>query len=100
LPIFPDNYTFLRIPFSIDNGPHVDFVFTLPDPLRLIGDLLDLPFVKDCSIHGASLHVVVKDHASIEQLAAYTGVQPQLIVPTLDDVFIALAKRQESEVPA
>lgn len=73
---------------------------TLPDPLRLIGDLLDLPFVKDCSIHGASLHVVVKDHASIEQLAAYTGVQPQLIVPTLDDVFIALAKRQESEVPA
>lgn len=72
----------------------------VPDPLGIIDDLLDLPFVKNCSIHGASLHVVVKDHASIEQLAAYTGVQPQLIVPTLDDVFIALAKRQESEVPA
>ncbi len=71
---------------------------TLPDPLQYIDDLLQLPFINDCSIHGSSLHVVVKDQASTEQLAAYIGVQPQVITPTLDDVFIALAKDQESEV--
>lgn len=70
----------------------------MPDPLRYIDDLLQLPFVKDCSIHGASLHVLVKDQSSTQQLAAYIGVQPKLINPTLDDVFIALAKNQESEV--
>lgn len=71
----------------------------LPDPLGLIDDLLKLPFVKNCSIHGSSLHVLVKDQSCTRQLADYTGVQPKFITPTLDDVFIALAKGQKSEVP-
>ena len=71
----------------------------LPDPLGVIDNLSKLPYVKSCSVHGASLHVLAEDESCIQQLAAYIGVQPKVITPTLDDVFIALAKRQESEVP-
>jgi len=69
----------------------------LADPLRHMDDLLDLPYVKECTIHGSTLHVLVKDQAGADQLTAFTKVQPKIITPTLDDVFIALAKSQESE---
>ena len=69
----------------------------LADPLRHMDDLLDLPYVKECAIHGSTLHVLVKDQAGADQLTAFTKVQPKIITPTLDDVFIALAKSQESE---
>lgn len=70
----------------------------LADPLRHMDDLLDLPYVKECAIHGSTLHVLVKDQAGADQLTAFTKVQPKIITPTLDDVFIALAKSQESEL--
>lgn len=71
----------------------------IPDPLRFIDDLLKMPFVKSCSVHGSSLHVLVKDESCLQPLAAHIGVEPKVITPTLEDVFVALAKGQEREVP-
>lgn len=68
----------------------------LPEPVSQLERLKALPYVKDCSLHGLMLHVLVReanDQAALEQ---YTGVQAQPIIPSLEDVFIALAKTRES----
>lgn len=69
----------------------------LPNPFEQMDRLLDLPLVKDCSVHGSALHVLVENQSGIEILTAATGVTPRIITPTLDDVFIALARKKESE---
>ncbi|MFZ7101752.1 MAG: ABC transporter ATP-binding protein [Peptococcaceae bacterium] len=66
----------------------------IPRALERIGALESLPYVKDCSIHGALLHVLLTDEQHCRELAEFAGVEPRSIVPSLEDVFMALAKRQ------
>lgn len=68
----------------------------LPEPVIQVERLKSLPYVKECSLHGLMLHVLVgstDDQAALEQ---YTGVNAVPIIPGLEDVFIALARTRES----
>jgi len=39
------------------------------------------------------LHVLLQSESGMEDLARLTGVEPRRITPSLEDVFIALAKQ-------
>lgn len=68
----------------------------LPEPVSQLERLKALPYVKECSLHGLMLHVLVREVNDQTALEQYTGVQAQPIIPSLEDVFIALAKTRES----
>ncbi len=51
-----------------------------------------LPYVKDCSIHGPLLHILLEKEEYERDLYEYTGVKAQAINPSLEDVFVSLAK--------
>lgn len=55
----------------------------------------DLAYVKECTIHGALLHVVLKSSVYLQDLKKDTGLEPVEITPSLEDVFITLSKRKE-----
>lgn len=66
----------------------------LPDALERLNSIEVLPYVRDCNIHGPLLHVLLESRENIAELAAFCGVQPKEIMPSLEDVFVALSKRQ------
>ncbi|MDF9406896.1 ABC transporter ATP-binding protein [Pelotomaculum isophthalicicum JI] len=71
----------------------------LPDAMDRMKDLESLPFVKECSIHGPLLHVLLDSEKNVAAFDRYTGVKARVITPSLEDVFITLAKlkrKQES----
>ncbi len=70
----------------------------LPDAMDRINDIEKLPFVKECSIHGPLLHVLLESQSQVEVLGQYTGVKPGIIRPSLEDVFISLAKQKGKRV--
>ncbi|MGE5396809.1 MAG: ATP-binding cassette domain-containing protein [Chitinophagales bacterium] len=66
----------------------------MPGAIERIEEIEKLPGVKECTLHGPLLHVVLQDEAAISQLAGYSGVEPRLVSPSLEDVFIALSKKK------
>lgn len=68
----------------------------LPDPMERIDDIGGLPYVRECSLHGPLLHVLLEGASRRAALRAHTGARPRPITPSLDDVFIALARRETS----
>ncbi|MGI6226761.1 MAG: ABC transporter ATP-binding protein [Peptococcales bacterium] len=66
----------------------------IPQAMEQIGIIQDLPYVKECTIHGPLLHVLLDEEKYLENLRDFTGVEPRAIIPSLEDVFIALTKRQ------
>lgn len=72
----------------------------LPDPMSRLSGIEALPYVKECSLHGSLLHVLLEEESDTDRLREFTGVFPQPITPTLEDVFIALAKKQRKQVSA
>lgn len=68
----------------------------VPQVMERIGALEKLPYVKNCSIHGSLLHVLLPDEKHIRYLQEFAGAEPRPIVPSLEDVFIALAERQRA----
>jgi len=68
----------------------------LPEPVKQVERLKTLAYVKECSLHGLTLHVLVRDAGDQAALEQYTGVSAQPITPGLEDVFIALARTRES----
>jgi len=66
----------------------------LPDAMNRISSIEGLPYVRECSLHGPLLHVLLEDQSCVAALQAFTGILPRRITPTLEDVFIALAKRE------
>ncbi|OPX89315.1 MAG: putative ABC transporter ATP-binding protein YbhF [Pelotomaculum sp. PtaB.Bin013] len=71
----------------------------LSDAMDRMKDLESLPFVKECSIHGPLLHVLLDSEKNVAAFDRYTGVKARVITPSLEDVFITLAKlkrKQES----
>ncbi|MFX4262767.1 ABC transporter ATP-binding protein [Pelotomaculum propionicicum] len=69
-----------------------------PNALYIIDDLEKLPFVKECSNHGPVLHVLLESESAIPALNSYTGVQAKIIRPSLEDVFVSLAKQNRRQV--
>lgn len=56
-----------------------------------------LPFVKECTIQGSLLHVLMEDQKSVPLLQEAVGGVSQVITPSLEDVFISLARRQNTD---
>ncbi|MGE5404715.1 MAG: ABC transporter ATP-binding protein [Candidatus Saccharibacteria bacterium] len=50
-------------------------------------------YVRECSIHGPLLHVLLDGPDHVAALEELVGVEPRPIIPSLEDVFIALAKK-------
>lgn len=70
----------------------------LPEAMDSIESIQSLPYVRECSLHGPLLHVLLASRSDISSLQAFTGVKPRLITPTLEDVFIALARDRRRQV--
>lgn len=68
-----------------------------PNAIQRAKEFEGLPYVKDCSVHGTVLHVLLSDEAGIEFLRNTTGVVPQPIIPSLEDVFMYLVRNPEGE---
>lgn len=66
----------------------------LPGAINRIKDIESLPYVKECTVHGPVLHVLLEDESRVPALGKFTGVRPRSITPSLEDVFIALARRK------
>jgi len=64
----------------------------IDDPLNHIRQLEGLTFVRECSVHGAALHILLDSRNSIRSLEEFTGFPAVEITPTLEDVFISLSK--------
>lgn len=70
----------------------------LPGAMEKIADLEQLPFVKDCSIQGPLLHILLDSEEEMKLLDQYTGVKSKRIKPSLEDVFIYLARAERRQV--
>lgn len=66
----------------------------LPDPMERIDGIERLPYVRECTVHGPLLHVLLESESCRSALMEDTGAEPRPITPSLDDVFIALANRE------
>lgn len=66
----------------------------LPSPMDWLLQLESQPWVKEVSMHGASMHILLPDETALHSLQTLTNQQPQRIIPSLEDVFINLAKRE------
>jgi ABC-2 type transport system ATP-binding protein len=69
----------------------------LPDAMARIAGIESQPYVRECSLHGAVLHVILNEESDLAALQTFTGVEPIPITPSLEDVFIALAKKSRME---
>lgn len=67
----------------------------LPSAIDQVGEFENLPYVQECSIHGSVLHVLLETPEKLNSLKEYAGVIPKPITPTLEDVFIALARQHK-----
>jgi ABC-2 type transport system ATP-binding protein len=68
---------------------------TIPDPMQAMDKIESLPGVKECNIYGSMLHVLVENEASINMVGHTAGTIPRIITPSLEDVFVTLARHQE-----
>jgi len=66
----------------------------VPDPMERSTEVERLPYVRECSIHGTLLHVLLVSSDAVPELQSFTGVESRPIIPSLEDVFLALAKKQ------
>jgi ABC-2 type transport system ATP-binding protein len=70
----------------------------LPDAMQRISAIEKLPYVRECSIHGPLLHVLLESKSQLEVFDQFTGSNAVVIDPSLEDVFISLAKQQRKQV--
>ena len=66
----------------------------IPGAVYRIEEIENLPYVKECSLHGPLLHVLLEGQSHLGSLREFLGITPQAVNPTLEDVFIALAKKR------
>ncbi len=70
---------------------------TCPDPVNQIEQLASLPYVLGTSLHGAKIHLLLKSGESFDQLANDSGFIPEHITPSLEDVFVHIARQSKKE---
>jgi len=73
----------------------------VPDPITLLESLEGQPWIKECSLHGTLLHVLLPSEQEQPWLQEAVGEgKIKAITPSLEDVFIALAhQRGDSNEP-
>ncbi len=76
------------------------FSIRTDDPVTLLGKMRDEPYVRDATIFGDSLHLLVTNGTTAALLAKAANVPisgVELIEPTLEDVFVALTRARHAE---
>lgn len=68
----------------------------LPGAMEWMAEIEIQPYVRECSMHGPLLHVLLQEPSCMSALQALTGVEPRPITPSLEDVFVALARKTAS----
>lgn len=66
----------------------------LPGAMERMEEVARLPYVRECSVHGRLLHVVLESEAKVEELSRDTGGRAKIITPSLEDVFISLVRKK------
>ncbi|MHB8157088.1 MAG: ABC transporter ATP-binding protein [Desulfocucumaceae bacterium] len=69
-----------------------------PGVMKKVKELESLPYVRDCSVHGAVLHVLLDTGDRIPDLEKAAGARAVEITPSLEDVFISLSKQKRRPV--
>lgn len=69
----------------------------LADPFKHIPALEALPYVKECSFHGPSLHLLLNTTDCLDDLYSRTGAKAIRLTPNLEDIFINLLHQQNDE---
>ncbi len=70
----------------------------LPDVMDRVNDIEKLPYVEECSVHGLMLHVLLETASHMEALNLHTKARAKIIRPSLEDVFITLARQEKRQV--
>ncbi|MCL5058986.1 MAG: ABC transporter ATP-binding protein [Actinobacteria bacterium] len=70
----------------------------IPGALNGIQYLEGLPYVRECSVHGSMVHALLDACEHIPDLERAAGVRASEITPSLEDVFIALARLNRRQV--
>ena len=65
------------------------------DPINQLSRLSSLPYVKETSLHGSQLHVLLEHEEYLAQLGRDSGLIPERITPSLEDVFIHIARQRK-----
>ncbi len=66
----------------------------LPSPMDWLPRLESQSWVRETSLHGSVLHLLLADETALPFLEALTETRPRRITPSLEDVFINLEKRE------
>ena len=66
----------------------------LPQAIEQIDRIKQRLYVRECSLHGPLLHVLLNNESNVKELEELVGKSARPITPTLEDVFIALAKKK------
>jgi len=69
----------------------------VPNALEQVSRIEALPYVKECNIHGPLLHILLAHENNTADIHTLTGIEPKAITPSLEDVFVTLAKRQRED---
>ncbi len=70
------------------------FRIEVDNPVLLLDKISKLPGVKDTSMHGRTLHVTLEEKANVDIITGYSRTIPEAIDPSLEDVFLVLARRR------
>ncbi|HPF19807.1 MAG TPA: ABC transporter ATP-binding protein [Syntrophomonas sp.] len=68
---------------------------TVPEPMDHLDKLSSLPYVQEASLHGSHLHVLLAQEEDIALLRQNCGYVPEQITPSLEDVFIHIARQRK-----
>ncbi len=63
-------------------------------PVAELDKIAKLNGVEDVSLHGRSLHVLLKTPEAVHLLQQVSGTVPEMIEPTLEDVFLTLSRQR------
>lgn len=69
---------------------------TPSNPVALMEEIRDWPFVMEANLHGRQVHVLVPDVSFQNELSERLGLTVRQITPTLEDVFITLSRQEEA----
>lgn len=68
----------------------------ISSPQEMLPTLKNLPKVKDCIIYGSYLHVLLHDASFIPELEFLTQAKAEVVTPSLQETFLALARRKQT----
>lgn len=66
-----------------------------PDAMSKIQEIEKIPYVKECTIHGSLLHILLDSESCLEPFNELMNAEAKEIKPSLEDIFIYLSKMKK-----